>query len=464
MVNSSVSERRLVRENFVSSAHTRINLHDVPVTALRLKTREMMALLLDPIKFLPSEDGRQRDWRGLAEFTGFRNQDTAFLSTQRSPTIKLLEMLAKQMGEIVNLGELQRILGIIDRWDVVDDTNNSFLEDAEMFLCAKPKFVALPDEESTSSIWVDDSNILTNDDAPGFLQKYDAFVLFADEDIEYATELIERLEDSGFKICEKSRDLKAGHLEYDAVCRLISERCNKLIIIVTRAFLQSAANTFFVNVTQAIAIEKRKRVIIPCLYENCILPTNLSFYFLLNYQRSGKLYNFWDKLKQSIQNTPTETFAALPANPRITITEVDSPQTSKALTHADTIHPIYNSTKPTIVLKKSYSPEPQRKIMPPQPNKRTTSMWELSSPGSGKGHDTPLSPLSTNDQLVSPSGGSATKKDKWYKKFLTPNTKKSNNVGSGAEDDAISTGSTASAGKEKNKKRLFRKKKTAVAT
>lgn len=69
-----------------------------------------------------------------------------------------------------------------------------------MFLCAKPKFVALPDEESTSSVWVDDSNILTNDDAPGLLQKYDAFVLFADEDIEYATELIERLEDSGFKV------------------------------------------------------------------------------------------------------------------------------------------------------------------------------------------------------------------------------------------------------------------------
>ncbi|XP_055686122.1 myeloid differentiation primary response protein MyD88 [Lutzomyia longipalpis] len=472
MVNTSlaVSERRIVRENFVSSAHSRINLYDVPVTALRTKTRELMALLLDPIKYLPSEEGRQRDWRGIAEVTGFRNQQTTFIGNQRSPTLKLLEMLGKQGGEVVTLAELQRILGIIDRWDVVDDTNQSFLEDAEIFLCAKPKFVELPEKGSAPSEWDDDTNILTNDDAPGLLQKYDAFVLFADEDIEYATELIERLEESGFKLCEKSRDLKAGHQEHDAICRLIAERCNKLILIVTQAFLQSAANTFFVNVGQAFSIEKRRRMIIPCLYEKCILPPNLSFYFVLNYQTSGKLFNFWDKLKQSIRNTPMESVAVQLAKPTITITEVDSPQTSKlaaiegAKTNEKTpdsppVHPIYNSSKPSIVIKKSYSPEPQRKIWPPAAKQRTVSMWELSTnPDSGKGSDSPMSPLPA---LVSPSSGS--KKEKWYKKLLTPSTKKSCDGSSGVEDDAISTGSSASTGKEKTKKRWFRKKKTPVA-
>lgn len=218
-------------------------------------------------------------------------------------------------------------------------------------------------------------------------------------------------------------------------------------------------------------------MIIPCLYENCILPPNLSFYFVLNYQRSGKLYNFWDKLKQSIQNTPAESLASLPANPRITITEVDSPQTPKvpALTGAKCndktladsetpTHPIYNSTKPIFVLKKSYSPEPQRKIMPPPQKLRTVSMWELStqaSPESGK--DSNSSPRSLKDTLVSPSNASASKKGKWYKKLLTPSIKKTSESGSSVDDDAISTGSTASNGKEKSKKRWFTKKKIAIA-
>lgn len=62
-------------------------------------------------------------------------------------------------------------------------------------------FVELPEKNDIDLD--DDINILTNDDAPGLPQKYDAFVLFADEDIEYATELIERLEDSGFKVSAK---------------------------------------------------------------------------------------------------------------------------------------------------------------------------------------------------------------------------------------------------------------------
>ncbi|XP_059614113.1 myeloid differentiation primary response protein MyD88 [Phlebotomus argentipes] len=459
MVNSSV------RENFVSNAHARINLYDVPVTALRAKSRELLAILLDPIKYLPSEEGRQRDWRGLVDFLGFRNRETAFLASQRSATVKLLEMMGKRTDEVISLAELQRILGIIDRWDVVDDTNQSFLEDAEIFLTAKTMIVALPDKSESETHFDDDINVLTNDDAPGNPQRYDAFVLFADEDIEYATELIERLEDSGFKLCEKSRDLKAGHFEHDAICRLIADRCNKLIMIVTRAFLQSEANKFFMNMAQHYSIEKRRRMIIPCVYENVLLPPNLSFYFVLHYQRSGKLYNYWDKLKQSIQNTQAETLASLPANPRITITEVDTPQASKLAIKADDtspIHPIYNSSKPVLVLKKSYSPEPQRKIMPPPQKMRTVSMWELSSTQEAPGKQLSTSSLSPSDS-ISPSSTSGSKKGKWYKKLLTPSSRKTSESGSGVEDDAISTGSATSAGKEKTKKRWFTKKKIAVA-
>lgn len=45
-----------------------------------------------------------------------------------------------------------------------------------------------------------------------------------------------------------------GQFEHEAVMNLIAERCNRLVVIVSPAFFESAANTFFTNFAQAIAI------------------------------------------------------------------------------------------------------------------------------------------------------------------------------------------------------------------
>lgn len=55
------------------------------------------------------------------------------------------------------------------------------------------------------TIFNPEANILTVDDATLAQQglppqQYDAFVLFADEDIDFATEIIEKMEDCGFKV------------------------------------------------------------------------------------------------------------------------------------------------------------------------------------------------------------------------------------------------------------------------
>lgn len=41
---------------------------------------------------------------------------------------------------------------------------------------------------------------------------------------------------------------------------------------------------------------------IPILYQKCDLPPELSYYFLLDYSRAGLLWNFWEKLRDSIQS------------------------------------------------------------------------------------------------------------------------------------------------------------------
>lgn len=106
-----------------------------------------------------------------------------------------------------------------------------------------------------------DKHILTIDDVNRIhqgldTQTYDAFVVFADEDIDFATELIEIMEKQyGLKLCVKERDLVAGlHFEHKAIIELISERCNRLIVIISPAYLKSSANKFVVNYAQALGI------------------------------------------------------------------------------------------------------------------------------------------------------------------------------------------------------------------
>lgn len=106
-----------------------------------------------------------------------------------------------------------------------------------------------------------DRHILTRDDLSRLnqgldTQNYDAFVVFADEDIDFATELIDTMEKQyGLKLCVKERDLVAGlQFEYKAIIELISERCNRLIVILSPAYLKSSANKFVVDYAQALGI------------------------------------------------------------------------------------------------------------------------------------------------------------------------------------------------------------------
>lgn len=136
------------------------------------------------------------------------------------------------------------------------------------------------------------------------LKTYDAFVIYNDKDVEFASTLIERCENMGYSLCVKDRDLLGGlSFESDAILKLLSERCNRLIIIISKAFLMSPMQIFITNFAQAVGIEQGKRKIIPCLLEPCDLPQMLRFCFRLDYYRNNKLFDFWDKLDKSLKAT-----------------------------------------------------------------------------------------------------------------------------------------------------------------
>lgn len=106
-----------------------------------------------------------------------------------------------------------------------------------------------------------------------------------------------------------------GAIEVDAIMRVISERCERLIVIFSTAFFESAANTFFVKFGQALGIEQRMRKIIPCMKDNCSLPLQLQFYYVLRYTEKKTHYDFWERLATSIQdvhNVQTSSPAIMP--------------------------------------------------------------------------------------------------------------------------------------------------------
>ncbi|KOX68497.1 Myeloid differentiation primary response protein MyD88 [Melipona quadrifasciata] len=237
-----------------------VDLSTVPLVALSIESKYAISSLLNPPKILPSENGLPRDWRGLAHFCKLE----------------------------------------IERWDILDDTSKLFERDGEKYLEQLQKSQTSAEIISNGI----DEKILTVGKLRQGLenQYYDAFLLYADEDVSWATEMLNKLENKyNLKLCVKDRDLIAGvTFEHEAIMTLISERCNRLIVIISSNFLKSPANKFFLNYAQALGIDKQQRKIIPCLYEICKLPPQLRYMFVLDYNRIG-LYDFWEKLKDSVQ-------------------------------------------------------------------------------------------------------------------------------------------------------------------
>lgn len=279
------------------------NNANTSILLLRDKTRNMISNLLNPRKLLRTEQGIPRDWQGLAELCGISGELIPSILNDKDPTAKVLKLWHDQSKTDATVGKLISYFDQMDRTDVVDDVSPLIAEDLKYYKEHPPnsKSVAAFDLEA-------DKHILTRDDVMRINeglepQRYDAFVLFADDDIDFATELIENMEKNyNLKFCVKERDLVVGGSEHDAVIKLIAERCGRLIVIISPAFLESNANKFFYSLAQSIAIEQRQRKIIPCIYKECgSLPPELSCYFKLDFRRTGAFFNFWDRLYDSIR-------------------------------------------------------------------------------------------------------------------------------------------------------------------
>jgi hypothetical protein len=63
-----------------------------------------------------------RDWRGLAELSGITSDKISYLESKGDPVAELLRIWAQSSDSgCKHLSDLKAFLGVIDRFDVVDD-------------------------------------------------------------------------------------------------------------------------------------------------------------------------------------------------------------------------------------------------------------------------------------------------------------------------------------------------------
>ncbi|XP_023011661.2 myeloid differentiation primary response protein MyD88 [Leptinotarsa decemlineata] len=275
------------------------NEFQVSINALGKEAKEVLSLLLNSEKVFLTKEKVPRDWRGLAELCGINGQYIPNYNGCDDKVKRILKTWQEKKKEECTIGKLLSFLERLDRYDVVDDIIPIVEKDIEYFKLNPVVYVDPPDS--------DDEDLLTYEDVKRKAERkplriYEAFLLFDDADIDFATNIVKTLEGQyNMKFCVKDRDIRIGKLERPAVIKMITRRCRKVIVVVSPSFWTSASNKFFYNLAQVDSLENGSTNIIPCMEKPCEVPIEFKVYHTLIFSRTQQLFgNFWDLLNQSI--------------------------------------------------------------------------------------------------------------------------------------------------------------------
>jgi len=285
---------------------------DVLESSLRILSAGTHALLsgaLDGRKVLLSPAGLYRDWRGLA--TEARLDAAAVQATSRISFAA--HVIYRWAGAGGTVGRLVAALAAMDRHDVLHDV--SALLTADHALVRRqglPASYEPPGTALTDDPW--EEHILTVDDRAALAAglgpaRYDALVLHADEDAAFLRTLLSKLEgEHGLKLCVAGRDLVGGlQFSGDGVLRLITERCRRVVALLSPAFLRSPTNAFFVHFATWLSVESRRRIVIPCLLSPCEKPYIIAYCHSLDYFKAQGYWDFWARLADSLRAGSSST-------------------------------------------------------------------------------------------------------------------------------------------------------------
>lgn len=160
---------------------------------------------------------------------------------------------------------------------------------------------------------------LTVDDVDESDMHYDAYICYADEDIEFVVKLADFLEHPrvGLKLFIRDRDLLVGTMKYEAYCKLIETRCNYVVIILTPNFVESEECKYQTHFATDLSIQDRTRKLIPLVYKQCNIPPFVKVLSKIDFSRGESIAEWiWIKLIRSISSQP-RVISQLPSYPKL---------------------------------------------------------------------------------------------------------------------------------------------------
>lgn len=100
----------------------RIDLRTIPISAIHTECLQCLSRELNKKKILKTDDGLDRDWRGVLKCINLPNAIVEQFDGFNDPFAKVMTEWVRFKPEQATIGILQDILERIDRFDVFDDT------------------------------------------------------------------------------------------------------------------------------------------------------------------------------------------------------------------------------------------------------------------------------------------------------------------------------------------------------
>lgn len=338
----------------------------LPLKALRPTSRQKIGQYLNldgTVVVCLDDEGNEIDvstnYNGLAELAGFDYLDIRNLERHKNPTLELLDCWTSKESRNATVGYLWKYLHKMEREDVLRDCRRAILNDCKVYkeytqiqldaerINYDPVQDPTVDSSGVDDMKVDETDVATKQDIESQLEgdntriTYDAFVCYSIEDYsdrQFVRDMIEEIEfKRGQKLFVPGRDDIPGAAQNTINAYLIEKRCRRVVILLSKAFLESPVCDFQLKFAQCLAPGARSKRLIPVLREKCITtPRILRFLAVCDFTKSDMVDWVWDRLGAAIK---------APIGPMISDASVELEESLKEVTFPAQKRRLQNDTE-----------------------------------------------------------------------------------------------------------------------
>uniref|UniRef100_A0A8C9DMF1 Myeloid differentiation primary response protein MyD88 n=1 Tax=Prolemur simus TaxID=1328070 RepID=A0A8C9DMF1_PROSS len=241
----------------VGSATPASSTASLPLAALNMRVRQRLSL------FLNVRTAVAADWTALAEEMGFEYLEIRQLETFADPTGRLLEAWQGRRG--ASVGRLLELLAKLGRDDVLVEL--------------RPSIGQMP-------------------------ERFDAFICYCPNDIQFVQEMIRQLEQTNYrlKLCVSDRDVLPGTCVWSIASELIEKRCRRMVVVVSDDYLQSKECDFQTKFALSLSPGAHQKRLIPIKYKAMKkeFPSILRFITVCDYTNPCTKSWFWTRLAKAL--------------------------------------------------------------------------------------------------------------------------------------------------------------------